>query len=43
MLKVLIADNNVGLCETLQSFLELQEGMEVVGAAHDGEETLTMI
>ncbi|HHV93294.1 MAG TPA: sporulation transcription factor Spo0A [Firmicutes bacterium] len=43
MLKILIADNNVGLCETLNAFLERQEGMEVVGIAHDGEETLQLI
>ena len=43
MLKILIADNNVGLCETLEAFLERQEAMQVVGIAHDGEETLTLI
>ena len=37
MLKVLIADNNVGLYETLEAFLERQEAMQVVGVAHDGE------
>ena len=43
MLKILIADNNVGLCETLEAFLERQEAMQVVGVAHDGEETLALI
>ena len=43
MLKILIADNNVGLCETLNAFLGRQEGMQVVGIAHDGEETLELI
>jgi two-component system response regulator (stage 0 sporulation protein A) len=43
MLKILIADNNVGLCETLEAFLERQEAMQVVGIAHDGEETLALI
>ncbi|NLA58254.1 MAG: sporulation transcription factor Spo0A [Firmicutes bacterium] len=43
MLRILIADNNVGLCETLNAFLERQEGMQVVGIAHDGEETLQLI
>ena len=43
MLKILIADNNVGLCETLNAFLGRQEGMQVVGIAHDGEETLQLI
>ena len=43
MLRILIADNNVRLCETLDAFLGRQEGMQVVGIAHDGEETLTMM
>ncbi len=43
MLRILIADNNVGLCETLETFLERQEAMQVVGVAHDGEETLALI
>ncbi|NLJ85439.1 MAG: sporulation transcription factor Spo0A [Firmicutes bacterium] len=43
MIKILVADNNVGLCETLETFLNRQEGMEVVGIAHDGEETLVQI
>ncbi|NMB24554.1 MAG: sporulation transcription factor Spo0A [Firmicutes bacterium] len=43
MLKILIADNNVGLCETLETFLDRQESMEVVGVAYDGEEALVLI
>ena len=43
MVKILIADNNVGLCETLETFLNGQEDMEVVGIAYDGEETLVYI
>ena len=43
MLKILIADNNVGLCETLETFLDQQESMQVVGIAHDGEEALVLM
>lgn len=43
MLKILIADNNVGLCETLETFLDRQDSMEVVGVAYDGEEAMLLI
>ena len=43
MLKILVADNNVGLCETLETFLDGQEGMQVVGTAYDGEAALQLI
>ena len=43
MIRVLIADNNVELCETLEEYLNALPDMEVVGCAYDGEETLARI
>jgi two-component system response regulator (stage 0 sporulation protein A) len=43
MIRVLIADNNVGLCKILQEFLDQQQDLEVVGLAYDGEEALHKI
>jgi len=40
LVKVLIADNNVELCRTIQEFLDSQGDMEVIGIAHDGLEAL---
>jgi two-component system response regulator (stage 0 sporulation protein A) len=38
--KVMIADDNRDLCQALARFLEKQEGIEVQGVAHSGEEAL---
>src|SRR5690554_5192258 len=43
VIRVLIIDNNVELCETLTQYLGTLPDMEVVGAAYDGEEGLNMI
>ena len=43
MIRVLIVDNNVELCETLTEYLGTLPDMEVVGSAYDGEEGLRMI
>lgn len=43
MIRVLIVDNNVDLCETLTEYLNTLPDMEVVGSAYDGEEGLRMI
>ncbi|WP_324717673.1 sporulation transcription factor Spo0A [Carboxydochorda subterranea] len=43
MVRVLIADNNIELCETLEQYLNSLPDMEVVGTAYDGEETLAKI
>lgn len=43
MLKVLIADNDLSLCKTLKEYLESVAGMDVVGIAPDGEQTLVQI
>ena len=43
MIRVLIADNNVDLCVTLQEFLEAEEDIEVCGIAYDGEEALDLL
>ena len=43
MIRVLIADNNIELCETLEEYLNGLPDMEVVGCAYDGEETLARI
>ncbi len=43
MIRVLIADNNIELCETLEEYLGSLPDMEVVGCAYDGEEALAKI
>ena len=42
-LRILIADNNVELCQVLQQFFALPDDLEVVGEAHDGEQALREI
>lgn len=39
-IRILIADNNVELCRTIEEFLNTQGDMEVVGVAYDGKEAL---
>jgi two-component system, NarL family, response regulator LiaR len=41
-IRVLIADDHAVLREGLRSFLELQEGIEIVGDAADGEEAVAL-
>ena len=41
-IRVLIADDHAVLREGLRSFLELQEGIEIVGDASDGEEAVAL-
>ncbi|MDI3280137.1 MAG: sporulation transcription factor Spo0A [Bacillota bacterium] len=43
MISIVLADNNVELCEILEQFFERQEDMEVVGVAYDGEQTLKLL
>ena len=43
MIRLLIADNNVDLCNILNRFFEQQEDFEVVGIAHDGKQALRLI
>ncbi|WP_324667633.1 sporulation transcription factor Spo0A [Geochorda subterranea] len=43
MIRVLVADNNIELVETLESYLNSLPDMEVVGRAYDGEEALAKI
>lgn len=43
MIRVLIADNNIELCQTLNHFLDSQEDIEVCGIAYNGEEALKLI
>ncbi|MBO2519443.1 MAG: sporulation transcription factor Spo0A [Firmicutes bacterium] len=43
MTRVLIADNNVELCEILDRYLSSQPDVTVVGTAYDGEQCLAMI
>lgn len=40
LIRVLIADNNLELCHTIEEFLNTQGDMEVAGLAHDGKEAL---
>src|SRR5690606_4857706 len=40
LIRVLIADNNLELCRTIQEFLDNQGDMEVVGIALDGQQAL---
>jgi DNA-binding NarL/FixJ family response regulator len=41
MIRVLITDDHAVVREGLRAFLELQDGLEVVGEAGDGEEAVT--
>ena len=43
MMRVLVVDNNVGLCRVLSEFFNSQADMECVGEAYDGEEALLKI
>ena len=43
MIKVLICDDQVIVCEGLQTILNASPKIEVVGTAHDGSEALTLI
>jgi two-component system, NarL family, response regulator LiaR len=43
MIRVLIADDHAVVRQGLRTFLELQEGIEVVGEAADGEEALDAV
>ena len=40
MIRVLIADDHAVVRQGLRTFLELQDGIEVVGEAADGEEAV---
>ena len=42
MIRVLIADDHAVVRQGLRTFLELQDGIEVVGEAADGEEALAL-
>lgn len=42
-IKVLIADDNRDFCELLQSAIDSQEGLEVVGVANNGVEALDIL
>ena len=42
-IKIIIADNNRELCETLSDLISLQDDMELVGVAYDGIEALEVI
>ncbi len=42
-IKVLIADDQIILAEGIKSVLETDKGIEIVGIAHDGFETLEMV
>lgn len=39
-IRVMIADNNVELCRTIEEFLNTQGDMEIAAIAHDGKEAL---
>ena len=41
MIRVLLVDDHAVVREGLRAFLELQDGIEVVGEAGDGEEAVT--
>ena len=43
VLRLLIADNNVELCDVLSRFFSRQADVEVVGVAYDGEQALSLI
>ena len=43
MIRVLIADDHAVVRQGLRTFLELQDGIEVVGEAADGEQALALV
>jgi two-component system response regulator (stage 0 sporulation protein A) len=43
MIRVVLADNNVELCEILERFFERQGDIELVATAYDGEQALKLI
>ncbi|NLY56428.1 MAG: sporulation transcription factor Spo0A [Firmicutes bacterium] len=43
VIRVLIADNNVELCDILTRYFERQNDIEVAGVAYDGEQALNLI
>lgn len=43
MIRVVIVDNNVELCQTLKEYLSVQQDMQVVGIAYNGEEALKLL
>ncbi|MGE5575947.1 MAG: sporulation transcription factor Spo0A [Syntrophothermus sp.] len=43
MIRVLLADNNVDLCEILARFFQRQDDIELVATAYDGEQALKLI
>ncbi|MBE3577342.1 MAG: response regulator [Limnochordales bacterium] len=42
-IRILLADNNVELCQLLAEYLADQEGLEIAGVAYDGVQALEMI
>lgn len=42
-IRIMIADNNREICETLAQFIGIQEDMEMVGIAYDGIEALQIM
>ncbi|NLW46595.1 MAG: sporulation transcription factor Spo0A [Firmicutes bacterium] len=42
-ISIVIADNNRDLCATMADLIEMQEDMELIGAAYDGIEALNLI
>lgn len=43
MIRVFIADDHVLICDGLQTIINLQEDMEVVGVANDGRQAFEMV
>ena len=42
-ISIVIADNNRDLCATMAELIEMQEDMELIGAAYDGIEALSLV
>lgn len=42
-ISIVVADDNIEFSKMISDYLNLQEGMEVVGVAHDGVETISLI
>lgn len=42
-ISIVIADNNRELCATMAELIEMQEDMELIGAAYDGVEALQLV
>ena len=42
-MRILIADDNKDFCDCLSNYINMQDDMEIISIAHDGNEAVTKI